>query len=416
MPILWKSSKRIVSIHQNLRRSIADRATFLKVATVLLGTLALCKGIRPPNLWSATQAMLDYRFGFIKRGLFGEMFTDPLHLQHYVRFAIFSFAVLAGVVVLLVLMTARSRVFQRMAQGAPALVFFSSLAFTYLANLAGYFDILQLLLVLPLLLIRTPAVRFALVLIVTAVCLGIHEGFLFLFLPIVLFTFFLDWAADRLSGRTAVAFIVALSLCATGITLALATRKSLTSAQVSKLEQQFASSADYPVRTDTLLVLDRSLGDNLHIMGAKYCSPQYLLSQLSAAVEFGPVFFLLIFFAARFCRSSDSSVAKRYGLWVVLCASCGPLLMHIFGWDAARWDTYACLTAFLALLLLARELPGRALELSPELFRTVMLLVAVNMATGEVLLDVNAPHAYPFFYETTRYFFHSHGHLLPPVR
>src|ERR1700722_12397976 len=103
--------------------------------------VSIYKAIRLPNYKSATQAQVDYRFGLVKRGLFGAVFSRPLHLEHYERFVLFSWGMLAVMVALLLALTWRSGLWQRVRFGGVAALFFSSYALTYMAHMVGYFEV-----------------------------------------------------------------------------------------------------------------------------------------------------------------------------------------------------------------------------------------------------------------------------------
>src|ERR1700761_25880 len=178
-----------VSRFQRLLSPFREERSFFKWSAALLGVVAFLKGIRLPNSWSFTQAQLDYRYGFIKRAFFGEVFTKHLALNVYGHFVVFSLLALLVTFALLIGFIWKSGAMERLASGALVVVFLSSFTVTYLASLVGYLAIVELALTMALLLIRQPYLRFFAALPVCVICTLIHEEFLVLFLPVLLFSF-----------------------------------------------------------------------------------------------------------------------------------------------------------------------------------------------------------------------------------
>ncbi len=371
-----------------------DRRFWLFAAWVL-GVLSFLKGIRFPDSWQYTQAQIDYRHGFIKRGLFGAVVTKHLHLQHYTTFTLFSFIVLGIAVLLLIQLARGSRLRDRVGEGEVLAVFFASFSMTYMANMNGAFDIPLIALTIALLLIRRPGVRLVASLPVVTVALLLHEGFLVLFFPWLLFSLMVDAMGERADRRRIALLSAGLILWAVGLTVAVALRPSMTAAGAEAFRVEIGRQADFPLRVDFFEVLSRSTRDNLVIMVHHLNSPLYLIVQWAALVIFLPTAVVLIAIARRLLQMAPQENLRRYGFPAVLAVSISPLLMHSVGWDAARWDSYACLSAFVALLLVSRALPGKKLTLGPATRNAMILTIALSMISGDTLLSV-WPNLYPY--------------------
>ncbi len=377
---------------------LGSERRFLSLSTYLLGLLAFCKGIRLPNLWSATLAQIDYSSGFVKRGFFGQFISGPLHLNQYNRFAFVSFFALAGLLLLLFWFTAQTGIAARISQGAPVALFFSSIAFSYLAHLVGYLDILQAAATIALLLIRPPLLRLICAIPMALTCVLIHEAYLLLFLPVLLLSFLVDATEGRWKMKTAVFAATGLALVVVALTVMLALRTPLSMAQAFAMQHRIEARATFVPRWDTFEVMGRSAMDNLRLMLGQAHTVRYWLEQISAVLMYGPVLVFILFFAFRFCRESHNETVRNYGFWGVLLAICGPLSMHLIGFDVGRWDSLACLVGFAALGLLCRSQPMQNVMLSRRVFHGVVLVLALNMAAGEGLLDTTAPNPSPFIY------------------
>ena len=117
--------------------------------------------------------------------------------------------------------------------------------------------------------------------------------------------------------------------------------------------------------------------------------------QWAALVIFLPTVVILIVVARRFLQNAPQMRLRRYGLLAFLVVVLSPLLMHCLGWDAARWDAYAGLSAFIGLLLLARALPDRQGPVGPALRNAMILTIALSMISGDTLISV-WPNLYPY--------------------
>jgi hypothetical protein len=375
---------------------------FWPLAAWVLGAVAFLKGIRFPNLWSATQAQIDYSHGFIKRGLVGTIFTDNLHLNHYIRFTVFSFAILAIALVALLLLVAHSGIQNRIGDGELVALFFSSFAFTYIANVNGYFDILLLAMTLAMLLVRGSKVRFALALFFCPIALLVHEAFFLLFLPALLFSFFADAVERRTKPRISLIYAGLIAVLCLGIAFLVARNRSLSQIELASLRNEIASRADFPIRSDFFRVMAWSAKENMLIMANMFRDGPYLIKQISATIIFLPVFLLVIFAGRNVCSMSRNQLLNRYGFGLLLCTAAIPLAMHALAWDCARWDAFACVSAFLGLMLVVRAMPQEHFVISPAFRNVTILVIALNMASGETLLD-KGPKQYPFVQEVLQF-------------
>ena len=218
--------------------------------------------------------------------------------------------------------------------------------------------------------------------------------------------------AGRARKGTAVLAAGTIALLCFVTTVAVAAHRSMTSQSAWELEREVAARVDFAVYPEFFAVLGRSTGDNLHYMFSLYRHSLYLpMLQLSSFIIFAPVLAALLFFGWRLLRAElrGRQLKMAYAAFVV--AACAPLLMYPIGLDVARWDAYACVSAFLALTLVARALPIARVEGTPVLFRITVLILALNMACGENLLDVAAPNSYPFLYNGVRALYRHSSHV-----
>lgn len=166
-----------------------------KILLIILYLYALIfsvlKTIRFPSDWSESHWMLDYRFGFIKRGLGGEIFGLLFEKNPHTIF-IFS----AGVLLLLYVLLfgiAIKETFKRENDFHRILfflIFFLSQYIVFSAHLIGYLDhIVILLTILTVYLIKNKKVFLSS--LIATICIFIHEISFFLLLPISCFALIL---------------------------------------------------------------------------------------------------------------------------------------------------------------------------------------------------------------------------------
>lgn len=162
-----------------------------KVLLVLLYLYALVfsvlKTIRFPNDWSEAHWMLDYRFGFIKRGLTGEIFGWIFEKNEFnilILSAVILFLLYVSVFIIAVKETFKQensfyRIFF-------FLVFFLSQYIVFSAHLIGYLDhIIFLLTILVIYFIKQKKILLSSA--IAAICILIHEVSFFLMLPVSCF-------------------------------------------------------------------------------------------------------------------------------------------------------------------------------------------------------------------------------------
>ncbi len=389
-----------------------DREQRFWWATIpLFMAISVGKAIRLPNYKSATQAQIDYRLGLIKRGMFGTIFARPLHLEHYERYAVFSWLALLVTLLLLLLYTWKSGLRQRVLTGESAVLFFTSYALTYMAHMVGYFEVVLLALTLGLLMIKPFWIRLLFSIPVAIFALAIHELFLIVFVPVLLFSFLAQTAGlpqepveprgngstaalGRGRGWAACALLLTVSLA---VTVRLALRPPLTGVQLDAMRSATSQLADFPTDEAMYLVLVRSTADNLVIMRDAVTHAPWWRQQLVSLITMGPTIVLLLMTTGLVLRAGRG--APRWLHWAAIGAGLSPLGMHLLGFDVARFNAMVILTSFLVLLTACRYTAGPPVPLSPRLRHAVILIMLLNMASGDLLMDGRVVRPFPFIRE-----------------
>ena len=148
---------------------------------------SVLKTIRFPNDWSEAHLMLDYRFGFIKRGLAGEIFGWIFEKNEF-NILILS-AVILFLLYVLVFIIAVKETFKKENSFYRIfffLIFFLSQYMVFSAHLIGYLDhIIFLLTILVIYFIKQKKILLSSA--IAAICILIHEVSFFLMLPVSCF-------------------------------------------------------------------------------------------------------------------------------------------------------------------------------------------------------------------------------------
>ncbi len=375
---------------------LSDERRFWRVCALLLGAMAVLKGLHWPSTWAATQAQLDYRHGFVKRGLLGTLYA-PLHGSHY-RALTAMFVVELGVfLLLLAVLTRRAGLEERFGSMAPAALFASSYAMTFATHLIGYNDLVNAALAMALLLVRDGRRRFWAALAVIPVALLVHENFLLMFLPVVLLSFAVEMATAETTARRRTAGVEAavLAAVAAAFTVAIAARPAMTAAQALQVEREITGRVDFGVRTDFFGLLSASLPEDVRTMGTMVHERTWWLGLAISVAVLLPMMVVL----ARLIGRLLPMAGTRAG-WLkaaTMAAVGAPLLLHGLGWDVVRWNVWTAFAGYLALLVLAMHLPKGAVGLTAAERNAIVLLLAVHMASGHGLFDGVTVRTYPFF-------------------
>ncbi|MET3037101.1 hypothetical protein ABXT08_13405 [Chryseobacterium sp. NRRL B-14859] len=154
-------------------------------------SFSFLKTIREPNEWAKAHWLADYRFGYIKRGLAGEIFGFFFEKNEY-QIGIIS-AVILFLLYLVIMVVAVKHTFQNYSIHKVLfyVAFFLSQYIVLSAHFIGYLDqVIFLLTFLAVYLIRQQKIMLASLL--CAVSVPVHEISFFLMFPICLFTVWLN--------------------------------------------------------------------------------------------------------------------------------------------------------------------------------------------------------------------------------
>jgi hypothetical protein len=360
-----------------------DRGFFALLAAIG-GAIAFLKGFRLPYSWAATQAQLDYRYGLVRRGLFGSI-CHAFHLPigHYAVFSPLSLGILAIFYVLLFRLL-RTSGLDRASDHAITSLVAASFCVSYLVNLVGYLDIVLAILAMLVISVRRPAAQVLCAALAGLVGVLIHEMYLFAFLPVSLVAIVQRTDKGWKKARGIAILILPIMVCI-GLVLYLASRPALTPEQIRSLRDSLQAHSDFPLYS-AFDVLARSTRESFSYATGYMKAGLWWLEMGLQLIAFLPTMLFFLWVAYRPLRP-EQLLTK---LWIAL-ATAGPLVLFLFGVDGTRWLTLCTLVTILAAVATNR---------SPQAFgpvakRVIILLIALNLATNVGMFEGSAKN-FPF--------------------
>jgi hypothetical protein len=335
---------------------------FAVVASIVFA-VSLLKGLRMPNLWSATHMTFNYSQGFIRRGLFGELLriVGGQHPYNYNRLVLVAALMFVAVAVAVIVLVKRALATDAEDLGfkAAVLVFAASSGIVTLAHFIGYLDYVGLFLVLGVILVSArSSSRYLIFLLGIPVILFvafIHESQVLMLAPTLLFAMIchimvqfrrVDCSRRAKVSLVAVAAVGFVAAFVTSTTIGILGTKS--PAVINALQASVAKVANFPLRGDGFEALYRPVRDNIFkLMPWFWSNPEnqtYLvLSMLSAF----PAIAFLIFYGVRLIGCLGlSKIGRTIVTAAFVAATLAPVSLNFMGWDTTRWNAISLMACF----------------------------------------------------------------------
>jgi hypothetical protein len=330
--------------------------------------VTLLRSIRLPNDYAEAHWLIDYRFGFVRRGLIGTVFSAFSRFTHLPQTAL-SIAVLSVAALAIfcaVLLLAAYRIMTRLDWDGDSLllanVFMTSPFIVMSAHVIGYYDNITIVLTFCAVWLITRDHPWGAAL-VQVIAVLIHEGYLLLGLPACVLASSLISTSKR--RRVSAARLI-LPLCLPILAFA-----ALTLYQAANIDL-----ADLQTRLTARLA---SFGFIQH--GRAALAPKWIFAGLSdlwlrqkpllmsrvanrqLIIAVAPSAVVILCFVFRKFRIRPLSLESTLIAGVTLA----PLAMHVIAWDTARIWTYVIVCAFCVAWLYA-EIGARAARVKRSWF------------------------------------------------
>jgi hypothetical protein len=306
--------------------------------------ITMARAVRYPNDFAEAHWLLDYRFGFIKRGLAGSALTlftwTGLARPTADTVAALSFAVFGLLAIALLAMTARllNTDGPHSTSFAAAAVFATSPFVVMTAHFMGYMDHLVLLAAFGAawLALRGRAWPAG---VIAALGVLVHESFLLVGFPLVLLASHLGPARPRGPARRILPFL--LPLAAAG---ALGMAEVLVLDPATLRQQLVARLTAFPfIERDINMFLPEWLTTSAlsNLRSQAHAFWRHLADVNLLRLMLPPAAFIILVASA----SAPAGARARRAIMATAAAS-APLLMHAMAWDTARIWTYTTVVAF----------------------------------------------------------------------
>jgi hypothetical protein len=389
---------------------------FYRLLAIAGGITALLKGMRLPYIWAATQAQIDYRHGYIRRGLFGEV-CGRLHIPiwRYGVFSVVAFALLAALFWMLARSMWRSGL-HAAGRGAFTALLASSFCITMLTNLVGYYDILMALLVLAVMQFRNPRAQLVAALIAGIIGVLVHELYAIAYLPVSLAGLACALTEEERRKRWLWAGVAAVAIIPWVIVLLPAGHAQMAPQEMAKLAGEIRARVNFSSHDGVLFAIfgdssRKSLGGMLNNMHAG----TFWVEEGFGFLAFLPT--TLFFLALAWRLAGERHRALRW--YLVLCTF-APLLLNLVAYDRYRWLAMMELNAVLCAITVCWSKDRLHDENEPQLFslawrRAAIFLIAINLAT-DIGLFQGPVRNFPFqsYWTSFQETMHSHKPLFSP--
>jgi len=376
-----------------------ERESLWRLLALVGGALAYLKGFRLPSLYVATENQLTYEHGLVKRGLFGSICNAlNIPIQHYDVMVAVAFALAAIVVALFAIAVWKARLFEDELGLAGCVVFLSSYAVTYFAHLVGRMDTILLGLTLCVITIRSPLIRFLVLLVTAPIAALLHEMFLLIFLPACLLPGVLDMLeAKRLGEWLRRGAVVVLPAAACLAVVMVVASHGVSQAQSAAIQWDISRRIDFAPGSAPWVTISLGFDENMAIGMRVMSKPDWPWKIFASTLIFLPAAAFLLAVAVEKLKSAGA-LRLKLAAFAVIAAAAAPICMNRLGSDTHRWHTHLVLAAFCALLVVAlRARPQADKPADVSTWRGgAILLMALNLSAGGVLLDQAEDTPYPF--------------------
>ncbi len=352
----------------------------LGITVVLLWTfgVTIMRGIRFPNGFAMAHWVIDYRFGLVKRGLVGSIFSLTTRIMHIhpTEQLINILSIIVFTVYCLVLIALGLRIIHRAGWSTvvilTVLVFFSSPFIVMSAKLIGYFDnmFIVLLVISVILLLKGRIWSAAWVQVISVL---VHESSLLVGFPIFCLAWLLANSKHQESDGVQLPFRPLLLPVGAFLFLALIQRLFLSGDFNQALSKHLS---DSPFAVVEPIWFAKIFTTSVYTL---FMSERVnFINRISSVSMYGLVLPSLL---AILCSILDTHNIQRFGgkSIVLLGSVClAPQMIHLVATDTTRIWTYSILCAFIALWIYAELFTARR-DVSPSIMLLCLTALIVNI-------------------------------------
>jgi hypothetical protein len=350
------------------------------MATTLIATCL--RAARLPNNFATEHWLIDYRFGFVKRGLVGSLVslaagalgTRPSEGAIDAMAIVLFLAFCAAIMWVCIRLLRRGRWSSDLA--LAALVFLSSPFIVMSAHLVGYYDNLVVMLaIVSLALVFERRIWAAAM--VQGVSLLVHENTLLIAFPAVVWAAFLDARSSPRAVRRMLPLLVPIVMFAL-----LAIRQGTAPHHLESSLTHYL--ATYPFVAGTLADVRVPHWITIGFYESYRLHHGHLQERLLSQTMIALVFPSLLALVGTLVAAGVAAVSADVAIVLVICLL--PQAMHVMVWDTSRTWTYSIVCAFLLLWIDVEHRRTRPRSSQVALFVSLGALV-MNAIAATPLMD-----------------------------
>jgi len=353
---------------------------------------ALVRNLLPPNAFTATVLLFDYDFGLIRRGLVGSI-ANLFWGDTVTRGEIYT---ISALLTLFAASTSALYFFRRfpatLAGHLLLVLLFSSFAFGAILASTGYIDMVLIGLVC-LILFSNAASTSGLLLRIGISILGVfmHE----VMLPYFTVFFAFDIWISRPGQKPLPRFIIAVLplLGAVAALVILAKWGQLPADQYPAFVDYINAKSVFTADPHALVVMERTLGDNLALMAEKRGMTDYRSWVLFDGIPLLAMTLWMIWLNLKLLGLKADALTR----FALICAIIAPMSLNIIAFDVVRFGAFSVFIGFLSLASILHSDPqarDRLAQIINWPMFTIVLLLNLNVAVNQ--LNSGDGHAFLF--------------------
>ena len=382
-----RTSERVSDAPQN-------KSPYWLLACYVVMVLSVLRGIRLPGNWIYSHYLMNYDFGFTKRGFLGSIveYVGIPYLASYEFFALFASVTLLGNLLLLATLLrdfVRSR---NVTLLICSMIFVCSPTLPSLAHFVGHGECIGMFVALVVLKIQCFWKKLTLAVPSLLVALLVHEGNFIFFFPVIFISLLLNMKQKTNSQFSA---LILVSIFWIGSTY-LISSSNLTKDQSSAMFRTLQAETDGPLTESAFMVLHSGLVDNFNNVKRRWSRQPFRYTRLRDALLTAlPVIATCLGTTMLFLLRSDT---PSYTIPLAISASASPLMLNLLGTDLERWITGTAVTSFLVLYVVSKRYENSLLShTSPSSFLPLLtVLVFIASITPTHLYHGYRMQPFPF--------------------
>lgn len=377
----------------NIKQVINSRfdIKYKRFAVFAILFYSILRGIRFPNMWSYSHFLFNYNFGFVKRGLVGEIIyqlNNP-YLMSYDFFVVFSVVIFyVNIILLSVLINDFINTQNSILIGCSA-VFASSFSIVFLSHTVGYFDHIGLLISLVTLKINGFYKKLFFVSLFMPLAVLIHENSFIIFFPVIFMSLLFSIETEGQTKK-----ILMLGGCAVALLILtlIISNSTLQQPEAHEMRLRLQTKVGHPLREDAFGVLVSDLNANFSEM-ENFGVKNYFMRSRSLRIT-APTSLVFICSTILILKKAGT---KYYLIILSVLASLSPIALYWWGGDTARWNTLTGTVSFLILSIAYTTNKDQPIKMSNFMFLIFASITIFNAMSSIPLFDEYYVKQFPFF-------------------